>query len=249
MDVGTLQRLTARTWPGLEQHRLGEWELRAAGGFTGRANSALPIGDPGVELPEAMDQVGAWYAARGLAPRLQVPDLLADQQGRHPDAEVDAWCDAQGWAAEPWTLVLTRPAAGPPRESSLDLHWADVPDGRWLDRYHHRGSELPASALRVITAAPAHYLTATRAGEVIGIGRAAVVEDLVVLTAIEVAGEHRRRGYGAAITEALAAAGAARGATMAALQVFAHNRAAVGLYRNLGYRDHHRYRYRSPSVR
>ena len=100
----------------------------------------------------------------------------------------------------------------------------------------------------MITAAPARYLTAKLHDAVVGIGRAAVVDDLVVLTAIEVVAEQRRHGYGAAITEALAADGAARGATAAALQVFAHNQPAVRLYRSLGYSDHHRYRYRFPSA-
>ena len=33
-------------WPPLERGELGGWMLRAAGGFTGRANSVLPLGDP-----------------------------------------------------------------------------------------------------------------------------------------------------------------------------------------------------------
>ena len=41
-------------WQAPEQERLGDWLLRAAEGFTGRANSALPLGDPGSPLPEAV---------------------------------------------------------------------------------------------------------------------------------------------------------------------------------------------------
>ena len=44
--------------------------------------------------------------------------------------------------------------------------------------------------------------------------------------------------------EALAARGAASGAERVALQVFAHNAGAVALYRGMGFRAHHRYRYR-----
>ena len=42
-----LERVAAAHWRGTEQEWLGEWLLRAADGFTGRANSALPLGDPG----------------------------------------------------------------------------------------------------------------------------------------------------------------------------------------------------------
>ena len=53
--------------------RLGSWLLRADGGFTGRANSALPLGDPGLPLAGAVDEVEAWYRARGLPPMIVIP--------------------------------------------------------------------------------------------------------------------------------------------------------------------------------
>lgn len=246
MDIATLQRLCARTWPGLEKGAVGEWELRAAGGFTGRANSALPIGDPGLPLPDAVGAVCGWYAARGLAPRLQVPATLPDGPQQDAAPGVDAWCDQQGWQAEPWTTVMLRDTrdTAPTPPSGIDLRWSDRPDAAWLGLYHYRGAELPEAARRVITAAPASYLSVRRGDEVLGIGRAALAEGVVVLTAIEVVAAQRRRGLGELITRALAARGAENGAGTAALQVFAHNLAAVSLYRRLGYRDHHRYRYR-----
>lgn len=248
MDIATLQRLSARTWPGLEQGRLGDWELRAAGGFTGRANSALPLGDPGVEVAAAIQRVGDWYRRRGLAPRLQVPDTLAGSGLAGPAAEVAEWCDSQGWAAEPWTLVMVREPGPAPESDGLQLLWSDEPDPAWLYLYHYRGAQLPESALRVITAAPARYLKAELDGALIGIGRVALVDEIVVLTAIEVVAEHRRQGYGAVITEALASQGTDAGGSLCVLQVFAHNTAAVALYQRLGYRPHHRYCYRYPTT-
>ncbi|NEB82358.1 GNAT family N-acetyltransferase, partial [Streptomyces sp. SID14478] len=61
-----LARVSSRAWQPLESERLGEWELRAAEGFTRRANSVLPVGDPGVPLDEALRRAQEWYAARGL---------------------------------------------------------------------------------------------------------------------------------------------------------------------------------------
>ncbi len=45
-----LERVAAGHWRGTEEEWLGGWLLRAAEGFTGRANSALPLGDPGAAV-------------------------------------------------------------------------------------------------------------------------------------------------------------------------------------------------------
>ena len=71
--VATLERLAARSWRGLEEAAYGEWLLRAGGGFTGRANSVLVLGDPPDALPDAVAHVTRWYAERGLTARAQVP--------------------------------------------------------------------------------------------------------------------------------------------------------------------------------
>jgi hypothetical protein len=61
-----LARIAARAWQPVEREPLGAWELRASAGFTRRANSVLPLGDPGLPLDEALGAVRRWYAARGL---------------------------------------------------------------------------------------------------------------------------------------------------------------------------------------
>jgi N-acetylglutamate synthase len=68
-----LERIAAAHWRGTEEEWLGQWLLRAADGFTGRANSALPLGDPGLPLGAAVDYVTRWYADRGLRPMIALP--------------------------------------------------------------------------------------------------------------------------------------------------------------------------------
>src|SRR6476661_8882761 len=89
LDVAALERLAARSWRGLEEEPFGDWLLRAGGGFTGRANSVLVVGDPPTDLTSAVAAVADWYTARGLRPRAQVPV---------PGGEAaDAALDAAGW--------------------------------------------------------------------------------------------------------------------------------------------------------
>ena len=82
-DIEDLERAAALHWQAPEPERLGDWLLRAAEGFTGRANSALPLGDPGVPLPEAVAAVAGLVPpprpapddrrAQGPAPGRSVP--------------------------------------------------------------------------------------------------------------------------------------------------------------------------------
>src|SRR5919202_9781 len=67
-----LQRISARGWQAPHTAALGDWLLRAAGGFTGRANSALIAGDPGRTVGDALADVAAFYADHGLPPLAQV---------------------------------------------------------------------------------------------------------------------------------------------------------------------------------
>ena len=61
-----LERHTLPGWLALHEP-LGEWTLRSAGGFTGRANSCLAVGDPGV--PIAKRPSGSSRTPRSTASR------------------------------------------------------------------------------------------------------------------------------------------------------------------------------------
>lgn len=73
ISIADLETTAAGGWRAPQEERLGGWLLRAAEGFTGRANSALAAGDPGLPLASAVPAVCAWYAARGLPPMIAVP--------------------------------------------------------------------------------------------------------------------------------------------------------------------------------
>src|SRR6478735_6710741 len=73
VGVDDLELLMAKGWVATERAALGDWVLRSAGGFTGRANSALVVGDPTLPVGKAIDYVEHWYAERDAAPLFQVP--------------------------------------------------------------------------------------------------------------------------------------------------------------------------------
>ena len=66
-----LERLGVEAWA-VELDPLGDWTLRSAAGFTGRANSCLAVGDPGLPVTDAAAAVEAYAARHGIAPMAQV---------------------------------------------------------------------------------------------------------------------------------------------------------------------------------
>ncbi len=257
-----LEAVAAATWRPPDEERLGDWVLRAAEGFTGRANSVLAVGEPSLPLPEAAKAVRAWYAERGLPAMISVCYLAARPgavaAGRFPasgpgSVALDRFLAGQGWAvrAGPATVmtaaaaaVMGATAARPDSLACAD--YADRPDDAWLGRYHYRGAaSLPAVALDLLTSAPWQAFGSIRAGgRTVAIGRVAGSDDWAGLTAIGVDSAHRRRGLATAITRALAAVAAEHGARQLFLQVADDNAAARALYLRIGFADHHSYHYR-----
>jgi ribosomal protein S18 acetylase RimI-like enzyme len=245
ISINDLEHAAAPGWRAAEEDRLGDWLLRAASGFTGRANSALAAGDPGRPLSDAIDAVRSWYAARGLPAMIAVPYPT----GRPDDSALDRMLAALGWTirADAATVMTAEPAtvSGLARETDLPVDFKSEPDRAWLARYHYRGQDLPPVAVQLLTSAPWQAFASVRSdGDTIAIGRVAGSWDWAGLTAIEVAPEHRRQGLGRAVTAALAACAVARGAAGLFLQVADHNHGARALYRQLGFADHHGYHYR-----
>jgi len=234
-----LERLAARTWRGLEQERLGDWLLRASGGFTGRANSALVVGDPPGPLPEAVAAVDRWYTDRGLQPMAQVP-----LPGGEP---ADAAFAAAGWETVEDVLVLTADLTGwGPPDVPVDL--APKPDDAWLTGYRYRGTPLPPVAREVLLGADDVTFAAVRLdpspAPLAAVARGAVADGWLVVTAVTVDERYRRRGLATAVMAALASWGRERGAGSCLLQVVESNAPALALYARLGFTEHHRYHYR-----
>lgn len=250
-----VQRVADHGWPGLERQRLGGWVLRVGGGFTGRANSALAVGDPGLPLEEAVAAVEAFYDARDLPPKVQVPFGLYGPVDPAEGVEVDAWLAGGGWTHDETTLLLTadlrsrppllgagRGAARPAGGVRID----EEPDEEWLSQYRYRGGALPPVAREVLLAAPWQRFASVRAGgRTVAVGRVAVARGWAGVTAMTVDEAYRRQGLGSVVLESLLSTGAAAGARFAYLQVVATSTAAVSLYRRGGFTPHHRYHYRT----
>ncbi|MFG1654453.1 GNAT family N-acetyltransferase [Micromonospora sp. NPDC049275] len=237
--VVALERAADEAWPAPTRGRLGDWLLRSAEGWTGRANSALPIGDPDRPLPAAVDAVERWYADQGRPAMINTPLPLA--------APVGAELDERGWGSRPPTLVQTAPLPlATPGAASVGgvVELATAPSEGWLAVAAGRKGGLPDAARHVLTAVDqVRFAHVYVDGTLVAIGRGAVTGQgrWLGLSLIEVLPPLRRQGLARRVIDTLVEWGTATGATHAFLQVEQHNTAAVALYRTLGFTTHHTY--------
>ena len=241
-----LERVARRGWRAAEVLDLDGWLLHADQGWTGRANSILPLGTPHRPLPGLLADAARFYAERGLPLQIGVPlparGLL--------DAELAGRC----WTLERPTVVLTAPAGNPPERTGEPVAAGEpvaiesAPSAAWLAAYHYRpsqGAPLPGHAVRLLTRHDrVGFASLSRNGSVAGIARGTVDDGWLGVTAVEVAAEHRRSGVATALLRALRDWGLSQGATSCYLQVEEGNSAAFALYQRLGFIPHHRYHYR-----
>ncbi|WP_394613826.1 GNAT family N-acetyltransferase [Lentzea sp. JNUCC 0626] len=236
--VDHLESLCARAWPALAEVPLGNWLMRAAEGFTGRANSTLTCGDPGIPIPDALIAVERFAREHGIKPTAHVVNgSLAE-----PAIEAAGWRVDLDHPGGSESLVMTGP---------LEKFAQGVAESRDLPGWWEltAGSETTAAQRHVLgSGGNVCFASIEDNGTVIAAVRGAVVEDLLHVARLAVRPSHRRQGLARRLMGELAGWGLEQGATTCVLQVAEHNEPAIRLYEDLGCTEHHRYRYWIPAV-
>ncbi|WP_043658832.1 N-acetylglutamate synthase, CG3035 family [Nocardia thailandica] len=249
-EIRALETAAAAAWPGSTHTWIDGWLVRAGNGYTRRANSAVPLGvsgTPAALTADALERVARWLADRGLPLTLQLPDRLAPVP--------------PGWNTWQETVVLGLDIANfvLPQGPSM-VRIAETPDPAWLAVHRYRGEApvdptVPEPDPAVLTAVLDGELGFASLGlpEPLAIARGAVTSApdgrrWIGLTCVAVAAAHRRNGLGALVCAELVRWGHERGATHAYVQVEVGNAAALALYRELGFLEHHSYRYAAPGA-
>ncbi len=245
-------RLSNESWPAVVTEPLGDWLLRASGGFSARANSVMATGDPGVPLHEAIERVHAFYARHDLPSWAQA--VVGSRT--HGYLEDAGWELARPGEAD--SLFQLAPVAQasraarrllPDQRPALEI--AAHASAAWLSndsraRSHHQ------AALDVLQApTTVGFVSARTSGSrddadvVVAKGRVAVSGDWAGITDVWVSPDHRRLGLASVVMHALLGWAAEHGATTTYLQTRADNSPALALYERLGFVTHHAYRYLS----
>jgi ribosomal protein S18 acetylase RimI-like enzyme len=233
-----LEQRTLTGWLALSEP-LGEWTLRAGGGFTGRANSCLAVGDPGMAMHQAASRIVDYAAEHQIAPMAQVILGSAAEAGLRALGWVDSYVTTEVLVSSLGSFLGDRP---PDPRVSVSETLTDS----WTAAY---GESRPNSAdpemLRMILAGhpPSAFAQVAEGDAAFGIARGSLSEDWLGLTSIWTRPDHRRRGWATAMMNTLGHWAARRGARYVYLQVAVANQAAITAYGRLGFQEHHRYGY------
>lgn len=255
LSVGALELVMAEHWVAPEQDWLGGWLLRAASGFTNRANSVLAVGEPGMPMEAALIEVVDWYGDRSQRPIAAAPEPRLNED----DTEQLLWATggftSAGWAPIPGAgaEVLTAAtgslrAVSPELPAGLTLSMDGAPTPQWLDRYYYKGQELPGVGRVLLTSAPVQTFISVRDGKAtIAVTRVSIAQRWAGITAVEVAPEFRRQGLARAMLAAGCEWAWRQGCASVYVQVGKTNEAARRLYLSAGFEHHHTYAYLTPA--
>jgi GNAT superfamily N-acetyltransferase len=238
--IRAIEQRALNAWPALESTMVDGWVLRAAGGWTKRANSANPLSPSGrFEAVKAATE--AFYADRELPAIFRITPLAS------PDA--DAALAAAGYTMFDPSLVMTMPLAAGLGDGRVRI--ARAPTAEWLGAFAEANA-LPAAtrathdAIIHAIALPAAFATCEERGRAVAFGLAVIERGMIGLFDIVTCRAERGRGYGRAVTGALLDWGRREGATMGYIQVRSANDVARNLYASLGYAQVYAYHYRMP---
>ncbi|MBC9821817.1 GNAT family N-acetyltransferase [Terrabacter sp. MAHUQ-38] len=251
ISADDLEKVMAKGWPAVDRGGLGDWVLRASGGFTGRANSVLVVGDPSLPLDPAIDFVESWYAERDRPPLFQVhgePGFVAEDQPAV--AALLARGYAVGGGNESWQRVLVMTglsAAVPPLTEQSAPVIADAelkPD--WLMTYGEQRSIVPGSTEAVLTGSDGQLFLSVRHPEsnrIIALARLAIHPGWAGIFGLWVHPDHRRSGLGTTLVSAAAMVARENNMPAMYIQVSGDNTAGVSFWEDLGFTVHHEYTY------
>ena len=227
-----LEKLSDLTWPAEENIEYGNWRLRISDGFSMRANSVLPIGEPPIDLAVAVNHVISTYRENKLRPTFSIPLPIFE--------ELDRYLEQVGWSIKIEANFLIRDigAVELPSHPDYSVEILDNPSKVWLEV----NSDQPLE--KIMLRYPARYGAIKNGQEVIAIGRIATLGSWSIVTRLFVNPSFRGKGLAKVLMNNLLSAAVSDGATKVALQVDNENGAALALYQSMGFTTHHKFVYR-----
>ncbi|MCO5090121.1 GNAT family N-acetyltransferase [Bosea sp. (in: a-proteobacteria)] len=232
------ERRIVNAWPALSTLVVGDWVLRFANGYSGRANSATPL-NPGAELDaEMLDLIEELYRADGLAPCIRLTPLVAQA--------TRAAVLARGYRVKDRSFGQIAPVSGFAVCETPEWQIDARPSPEWCAGVAalQSGAKTHAGNLAAIVEKirlPAAFASWLVEGEPVAFGLSVAERGMAEIGLICVHPDHRGHGHGRSIVAGLMGWAGAMGCRDAYLQVETGNAVALALYAGLGFRSLYEY--------
>jgi ribosomal protein S18 acetylase RimI-like enzyme len=250
LDLATVRRFEAagfRAWPAALVQYDGAWAIRLTAGHPAkRLNSINPLDPADVgNLDARIERASRHFEAYGRVPTFRISPLAGKALSGHLDAQL--------WTRFAESLVM-----------SLDLEQADLVGAidqiplKDVARFvaaslavREAGSTMRAGLTEVIASIEpeAGLFVHESGGRPVASAICVHHRDLAGLFEIATHAAERRQGHSRRLVLSALKWARQRGARRAWLQVESDNRAALALYRSLGFEELYRYHYRQPGER
>jgi GNAT superfamily N-acetyltransferase len=242
-DALALERAGMKAWPGIEMSQNGSWVLRAANGYTQRANSVQPLDpDDDGDLDTRIAQIRDWYASRGLPPIFRMTPLASPKLART--------LDAAGWTSvdHSCSLGMEMPEVVPDGHGECLNPFGEqfLDSQRAMQGYSEDKMQKFIALMRAVTVPMAGVVLYSDDKVAVASSLWGVADGIAVTGNVVTDTVQRRKGFGGAMMRTGLAWAREQGATTAALNVVAENKAGRALYASLGYQWLFDYAYRYP---
>ena len=240
VSAAELEHHSVSGWLALAEP-LGKWTLRAAGGFTGRANSCHAVGDPGVPIAAAADRVVSFARRHGIAPMAQVIEGSDEERALRALGWTDTYVRVDVLAVRLADLLTERPPVA-------GIRVTETLEPSWEQAYQEsRPNNADRDLLRMIlNGNPPRAFASAGDQAFFAIARGHLIADWLGLACVWTSPDHQRQEWATKLTVALGHWAARRGARYAYLQVDVANHAARRCYERLGFVRHHGYLFLAP---
>lgn len=241
--IRNLETMFALSWPAERLYQHHGWMFRSTLGITRRANSVLPLAEPGDTLDRAIEAARAFYDSLGR------PTLFHLSPVAVPSYLDEALAELGYTISDPSEVLAAsvqphgpEPPAGPAKVTLLPS-----PSPKWLDIYTHdvRAQRHVRQGILNRISLQHAYAIAFIGDRPAGTGLVTLYEDWAGLSCMATAPDARRQGVATAVFRTLRGWARQRGAIGLAMQVDISNAAARNLSLELGFRPIYPYHYRS----
>jgi RimJ/RimL family protein N-acetyltransferase len=239
-DAAAIEAAGLKAWPALEMERDGAWVLRAANGYTKRANSVQAMNPADDENAAArLKYATEWFKARGLPAVFRGTPLTGRKtRAALREAKWEEFDDSVVLVAE-----LPRPPQLDPRAEFYDVrdpafHGVQ----KALQEYDDATTQKLGSVLWML-GVPAAGVVLRVYERPVASALVAVADGIAIAGNVITAKAERGNGFARSMMQSGLAWAFEQGARTAALNMAADNAAASRLYQGLGYRHAYDYSY------